>query len=127
MLIASVGILSAACALSDVDGDRVALGGKLVPPLCASRTIFGINCPGCGLTRSFVRLAHADWNGAWQMHRLGWLLALVTVAQIPYRIIALRYPGRELLGEFFPKFFGYLLIGLLIGNWLLEHLPYGTT
>src|SRR4051794_37095483 len=46
-----------------------------LPQTCASRAWFGIKCPGCGLTRSLVRLAAADWAGSWREHRLGWLMA----------------------------------------------------
>ena len=125
MLLAATAVILLAGALTVVEGDRVALAGVRLPPTCASRSIFGVNCPGCGLTRSFVLLAHGDWSAAWQMHPLGWLLGLATVAQLPYRIAALRFPNQEPLGTLFPKFFGYLLIGLLIGNWLLEHVPPG--
>src|SRR5205807_2633311 len=57
---------------------RVALPGLAEYPLpetCLSQLWFGRKCPGCGLTRSFIFLAHADWPASWRLHRLGWLLA----------------------------------------------------
>ena len=122
MLAFALIVISFALILQTRGNDQVALGGVPLPPTCASRTIFGFNCPGCGLTRSFILLAHGDWLAAWQMHRLGWLLALATIAQIPYRSAALLWPDRLPLGQFFPMAFGYLLIGLLIGNWLIERI-----
>ena len=44
---------------------------------------FGIDCPGCGLTRSFIHLAHAEPLAAWELNPLSWLLFGYVVAQIP--------------------------------------------
>ncbi len=67
----------------------------------------------------FVDLANANWDGAWNHHRLGWLLVLAVLLQIPYRILSLRQPEAPLLGIWLPRIFGYTLIVALIGNWLL--------
>ena len=93
-----------------------------LPPLCASRALFGIECPGCGLTRSFVALAAGDLPESWRLHRLGWLLALAVVGQIPYRLYALRQlrKNETTFQPLWPKLFGHLLISLLILNWLLR-------
>jgi hypothetical protein len=88
------------------------------PETCMSRKLFHVSCPGCGLTRSFIYLAHGDWMASWNMHRLGWLLALAVVAQIPYRIYALASGRPAPLGKSAPKAFGMLLITLLIVNWV---------
>ncbi len=90
-----------------------------VPVLCGSRAWFGVNCPGCGLTRSFVALASGDLSQSLGFHRLGWLLALAVVAQIPYRVFALRELRSRVVERTWPAWFGYFLIAMLIGNWLL--------
>ena len=59
------------------------------PEVCLSRSLFGVSCAGCGLTRSLIDLAHGRWMESWQHHRLGWLVALAVIAQIPYRTVAL--------------------------------------
>ncbi len=91
-----------------------------IPSSCPSQTIFHVDCPGCGLTRSFIHLAHGDWDCAFSKHRLGWLLALATVLQIPYRLTALLGHNPQPLGVRFPKLFGMALIAALIGNWALQ-------
>jgi hypothetical protein len=122
LLVATVTVV-AACLLQVRSDDRVALrmlDSLPLPPTCLSQQIFGVKCPGCGLTRSFVDLAHGDWECAWKHHRLGWLLALAVLLQFPYRILSLRHPDQQLLGSWLPKAFGYALIASLMGNWLLE-------
>ncbi|MGO9115724.1 MAG: DUF2752 domain-containing protein [Thermoguttaceae bacterium] len=90
-----------------------------IPSSCPSQTIFHVDCPGCGLTRSLIYLAHGDWQRSLAKHRLGWLFALVLVLQIPYRLVALLGRNRLPLGQRFPKLFGMALIVALIGNWAL--------
>ena len=53
-------------------------------------------------------------------HRVGWLLALAVVLQIPYRLAALLGRNRQPLGKRFPELFGLALIVALIGNWVLQ-------
>jgi hypothetical protein len=100
----------------------VGLPNLPLPQTCLSKTIFGLDCPGCGLTRSFVCLAHGDWPSAWKFHRLGWLLAISVLFQFPYRVYALK-TGKEMpLGHRLPKFYAYFLIAILFGNWLCRFL-----
>jgi hypothetical protein len=93
-----------------------------IPSTCPSQAIFHVDCPGCGLTRSFIFLAHGDWHNAFLRNRMGWLLALAVVLQIPYRLIALRGPNRLPLGRRIPELCGFALVIALIGNWALRML-----
>ena len=90
-----------------------------IPSTCPSQVIFHVECPGCGLTRSFIFLAHGRWQEAFARHRVGWLMALAVVLQIPYRLAALFGRNREPLGKRIPELFGMALIAALIGNWVL--------
>ncbi len=91
-----------------------------LPETCPARSLLHVECPGCGLTRSFIYLAHGEWRASWNVHRVGWFLALAVVLQIPYRLIALRSQSGVPLGTSFPKLFGTLLIVLLFVNWLIN-------
>ena len=62
----------------------------VLPESCQSRIWFGMDCPGCGLTRSFVYLAAGNLTASYASHRVGWLLAIAVLGQIPYRWFALR-------------------------------------
>ncbi len=41
------------------------------PFFCPFRTLTGIPCPGCGMTRSFLALAQGDLSGSLSYHILG--------------------------------------------------------
>ena len=94
--------------------------GLTLPPMCGSRILFGIDCPGCGLTRSFVALAHGDVAGSFHFHHLGWLVALAVLAQFPYRTYKLRELRTSVVERRWPAWFGQTLIALLIINWLAK-------
>ena len=44
-------------------------------PTCPSATLFGVPCPGCGLTRATLALLHGDVVAAWRLHPLVFLLS----------------------------------------------------
>src|SRR5262245_31497603 len=123
-------VLAVACAvwalaflLVVLPDGRVALRGFHrfpLPQTCVSRTWLGVRCPGCGLTRSIIRLAEGDWRASWGDHRLGGLMAAVLVLQVPYRWLALRRPERHLIAPRWQALCGYVLIALLLGNWLVD-------
>jgi hypothetical protein len=120
-------VAGAVCALAltlqEVPGGRVAVRGAPrfpLPQVCASRSVFGVKCPGCGLTRSIIHVAEGDWRASWRSHRLGGLMAIVIVFQIPYRLAALRRLDRPLLPIRWQVWLSSALIALLIGNWLVD-------
>jgi hypothetical protein len=65
-------------------------------------------------------MAEGDWKASWRAHRLGSLLAIVILFQLPYRLYALQRPGRPLLSNSWLTAFAYALIAALIVNWLLD-------
>ncbi|HVC93357.1 MAG TPA: DUF2752 domain-containing protein [Pirellulales bacterium] len=124
----ALAIVIVSLALEVLPGERIALRGFSDYPLphtCYSRTLFGVSCPGCGLTRSFVHLAHGDWWAAWQVHRLGWLLAAVVLFQFPYRLALLAGGDRWALGRPLVACFSTAVIGLLLANWVWRLLAGG--
>ena len=64
----------------------VSFFGWPIPELCVFRRLMDMNCPGCGLTRSFVFLGHGQLSDAWRMNPVGPLLYFVVVSQIPWRL-----------------------------------------
>lgn len=125
MLALAIGILLLAFALRVRPDQRVELRwlpGWTAPEACSSRVWFGIECPGCGLTRGFIRLAEGNVSAAWRLNPASWLLSLAVVFQLPYRSLALmRVPTLERFSQSaWPAAFGWVLIVALIGQWLLR-------
>lgn len=112
-------------ALQVVSGEYIAL--RILPAYpfphsCASRAIFNTECPGCGLTRSFILLAEGRLAEAYARHHLGPLLALALLLQFPYRLAALRHPQRDILPKSWRSAASRALITLLIANWVLRQI-----
>ena len=90
-----------------------------LPESCASQRLFNAKCPGCGMTRSFIQLAHLRFQESWNFHRLGWLLFAAMLLQFPYRLAALYRERPPLAGSKAPRMFTWTLLALLLGNWLV--------
>lgn len=123
MLILCSLAIGASPMLTVVSNERVAVRGVnrlVLPPSCPSREFFGTSCPGCGLTRSFVYLAHGEWDASLRVNRVGWILMAIAVLQIPYRAHALWGSGRMVWGPVVSWWFGMAIVALLIGSWLLR-------
>ena len=76
-------------ALTPVTSDaslRLALGSWTLPPLCSSRLLTGLPCPGCGLTRGIVLLLHGNLAGALAIHPFSPIVLALALLQIPPRL-----------------------------------------
>lgn len=45
-----------------------------MPVSCLWKSLLGVPCPGCGLTRAFVSLGRGDFQAAWDFHPWAFLL-----------------------------------------------------
>jgi len=59
------------------------------PVLCPFRRLTGLPCPGCGMTRSFVAVAHGDIGSAFAYNRLGPLLMAIFVIAVGWKLLSL--------------------------------------
>ena len=80
-----------------------------MPESCMSRRAWGIDCPGCGLTRSFISMSHLQFGNAFSFNPAGPLVYLFVLWQIPWhvfqlhRLLSLRRPI-ETLWLYVPLF-----------------------
>ena len=85
-----------------------------------SRRIWRMDCPGCGLTRSFISMSHGEFQRAFSFNMAGPLVYLFVLVQIPwhawqlYRIVRLRRPI-ESLWLYVPL---YAMSGAILSQWL---------
>ena len=66
--------------------EDLTLFGYSIPPICAFRNLFGIECLGCGVSRSWSFLAHGQVEKAFSVNMLGPFVFALAVTQIPYRL-----------------------------------------
>ncbi len=84
LLAGFLGVLAASVLLGPGE-EGVRVLGVEIPSFCLFRQLTGLRCPGCGLTRSFVFLAHGQFLEALRMHPLGPILYLVVIQQAAVR------------------------------------------
>ncbi len=44
---------------------------------CIFQSIFGISCPGCGMTRALLAALHLDFKAAFSLHPMFWSVPLL--------------------------------------------------
>jgi hypothetical protein len=85
-------VLALALLLEAPGGEAVIvpLLGQPLPGMCTFRRFTGVDCPGCGLTRCFISMAHGDLAAAWRFNPAGILLFAAAVFQVPFRLFQIR-------------------------------------
>lgn len=80
--VALLGALALARGLATASPAAVHVAGRKLPVICPSRLLFGVNCPGCGMTRSVLLTLGGDLRGAFTVNPAGPVLvaALILLA-----------------------------------------------
>ena len=109
--------------------DGITVFGTVAPELCGVKRMGWGECPGCGLTRSFVLAVRLDPE-AFRLHPAGPLLLLLIVGQLPYR--GSRWWRRRSLARQglvdlrgdplrpWRRVFWCGLAGAVVGGWLIK-------
>lgn len=82
------GLVLVLAVVLEIRGQRVIMPGVglALPESCWLKRLTGLECPGCGLTRSMICLVHGNFLEAWDFNPGGYLFFLLIAAQVPYRI-----------------------------------------
>ena len=93
-----------------------------IPETCVMQRQFKIDCPGCGLTRSFINISHGNFVRAWQMNPAGFLVYLFFVIQVPWHgtQIVRYFRGKQPLQQsvIFPAMI--VMLTALMLQWVLK-------
>lgn len=92
------------------------------PVLCGFRALFGIPCPGCGLTRCLAALAHGDVIGAFRVHPAGpiFLAYLGGLWLTAWWSFARRGDLRSPLAQVIPGWAHAAIVGGMVAVWVVR-------
>jgi len=95
-----------------------------LPEVCTSRRILRVSCPGCGLTHSFVAVAHGEWKHAFHCNPMGPILFIICLVQLPYRLMEYYGVGRSVAWWSAVKdrldLVTWFIVFGLVGQWLVR-------
>ena len=91
--VALLASLALARGLATASPSSVHVAGHELPVLCPSRLLFGVNCPGCGMTRSVLLTLGGDLRGALDVNPAGPFLVAALILLALQLILAAR--GQE--------------------------------
>ena len=94
-----------------------------LPDVCTFKRMFGIGCPGCGLTRSFLCIAQGEFVAGWNYNVVAPLMFATMLLQLVYRPwqIARLWRGlpEQRLGRYATWWIVFLSI-LLFLQWIVR-------
>jgi hypothetical protein len=89
-----------------------------LPDVCMFHALTGLPCPGCGLTRSFVCLAHGRLFDSLRYHPLGPALFAFISATIIYACAERLFPGLRLApSDRFRRIAPFIAIAVFLAAW----------
>ena len=93
-----------------------------MPELCTAKRVFGVPCPGCGLTRSFISISHGQFSRAWGFNPAGFLLYAFVFVQIPWNAMQFWLIRKRGYGFHLPyiHFLPIAIAIVLLVQWLLR-------
>ena len=55
-----------------------------MPESCVTKMYLGFDCPGCGMTRAFIKISDGRFVEAWQLNSASFVVYLFFAIQIPW-------------------------------------------
>ncbi|MGN6136919.1 MAG: DUF2752 domain-containing protein [Aureliella sp.] len=124
-LVGSLLCLTLAASMAVGESRRVYLLGwsSPLPETCLTYSRFGVDCPGCGLTRTFVHMAHGQFAEAWRLSPVGCFMFAFACLQIPPAVAQLLFRARSRWVEDWGRWNDWGTAGLmaaLVMQWLVR-------
>ncbi len=89
-------------------------------PPCPFRALTGLNCPGCGTTRSLHHLLHGDLATAFELNPL-FMLLLPFAAWFLLRYTWAAFTGKKLRPIQMKLGYVWPVLGLIAGFWIFRN------
>ena len=72
-----------------IEGQEVylPLASQPIPEVCASRNLFGMDCPGCGMSRAFISISNLEIDKALAFNSASLVVYLFVAIQIPWHLM----------------------------------------
>lgn len=90
-----------------------------LPGTCTFKQYAGADCPGCGLTRCFISMAHGRFDRALHFSPVGIVFFVVVATQIPFRTVQLWRLKRG-IEELRFGWWGYSLMGFVLAALIVQ-------
>lgn len=91
-------------------------------PSCPFRVLTGLQCPGCGTTRSLHQLLHGHPITAFELNPL----VIVAIPILVLLMLAFSSSRLSKLGQMkklLKPWFGWILLGVVVGFWIFRNTP----
>jgi hypothetical protein len=115
IILAVIG-LGLALRIDSRGGVRLPLLNYCLPDLCIFHAVTNLDCPGCGMARSFIALVHLDFVRAFSFNWAGPLVFVLLAFHLSVRLWSLINPAqaeailRSKLLESYLKFVVFALL-----------------
>jgi len=100
--------------------DRLLVFANALPHFCLFDKITGIQCPVCGMIRSFCELSKGNFIQACMLNVSSFFVASFFIFQIPLRVYSLYSPEKQEKITNLSKSFSWIVIVVIISNWLIH-------
>lgn len=114
--------LALARVLATASPTAVYVAGRELPVICPSRLLFGVNCPGCGMTRSVLLTLGGDLRGALAVNPAGPVLVAALILLAAQLLLAARLdeggtPARRRLLSW-ATLYGAVVVSVMLIQWV---------
>lgn len=91
ILVVSMGIILLSFILKTNDSNLVFLPcvATPLPESCFTKLYWGMDCPGCGMTRAMIRISHGEFRSAVALNQASPIVYLFFLLQIPWHALQL--------------------------------------